>query len=154
MIAALLLLLASVQEVPWLDRLAEARARWAEARPVSYEYTITLSGFDWHSPLRCSVDPSGARVEEIPQPHRDQREWPPARARTFVRYCTVENLFLMTDRHIRLRLADPPGKDFRSPVVVTYDDRLGFPTNVVIDPSKIAIDDELEFHVRDFVIKR
>jgi len=154
-IPVLIVLLVTVQDVPWLDQLAAASARWSAARPASYEYTIALSGFDWSVPLRCSVAPTGVRVEEVPQPRHDQREWTPAMERVFVRYCVIENLFAMTERHLKLRIADVVrGVDHRAPVVAKYDERLGFPTDVFIDPANMVADDELVLKVSGFVVIR
>jgi hypothetical protein len=62
---------------------------------------------------------------------------------TFRRYAPIENLFGTIDSAISKRV---------DKLVVQYDARYGFPSSIVIDPSRRVYDDESGYYVTDFEV--
>ena len=65
----------------------------------------------------------------------------PAQSEYFVKYDTVDKLFLIIDNALK------QGAD---EITVTYDETFGFPTHINIDFVKQAIDDEIAYNVTEF----
>jgi hypothetical protein len=62
---------------------------------------------------------------------------------TFRRYATIESLFGTVDTAISKRVYK---------LEVQYDATRGFPTKIVINPSKMIMDDETGYYVTDFEV--
>ena len=62
---------------------------------------------------------------------------------TFRAYATIESLFDLVDSAISKRVYN---------LVVQYDPKYGFPASIVIDPSRMIMDDETGYYVTNFEV--
>jgi hypothetical protein len=62
---------------------------------------------------------------------------------SFRPYATIESLFNLVDSAISRRVYK---------LVVQYDPTYGFPTSIVIDPSRMIMDDETGYYVTNFEV--
>ena len=115
--------------------LDEGRDRWIENAPSHYRYVQDEWAFaDSVGPVRIEVldgEIVSAVVVETDEPAPNERA------------LTIEDLFDMVQDEID---EDPHDLD------VVYDDDLGFPVTVDVDPIKNAIDDEHGFSAAQFEI--
>ena len=111
-------------------RLAEARARWAASGPGAYRMTLHRSCFcpeDYRGPFAVTV-----RNGTVASVEMAGRSLPADRA------VTVDALFDL--------LAEAYAEDAEL-VRVTYDDALGYPTELYIDRSAQMADEEIGYTV-------
>jgi hypothetical protein len=113
--------------------LDEARERWNQNEPTHYRYVHDEWAFsDSVGPVRIEVldgEVVSAVIVETGEPAPADRE------------LTIEDLFDMVQDEID---GDPDD------ITVDYDDELGFPENVDVDPIENAIDDEHGFSAEEF----
>ena len=117
--------------------LAKAEAVWKAHQPRSYEFTISVGCF-----CPPSTPPTFRVTDGQPAPVGN------VDADTLRRYSafnTIEKLFA----ELRPAAATGPHK-----MIVTYDDKLGYPTVADVDPKKDALDDQFSFTVTNFKILR
>ena len=118
-------------------RLAKAEATWKAQQPRSYEFTISVSCF-----CPPSTPPTFRVTDGRPVPVGDVDA---ETRRRYSDYDTIEKLFA----ELRPVAAAGPYK-----MIVTYDDKLGYPTTADVDPHKDARDDQFSFTVTNFKILR
>ena len=115
--------------------LDEGRERWTENAPSHYRYVQDEWAFaDSVGPVRIEVldgEIVSAVVVETDEPAPDERA------------LTIDDLFDMVQDEID---EDPYDLD------VVYDEDLGFPATVDVDPIKNAMDDEHGFSAEQFEI--
>ena len=126
--------------------LEAARQRWASARFESYTFTFTRSCECWPAlPARIVVERDTVRAVLDPATGEPLRIPPMdtlALAAYPDAYPTVEALFDVIERAAREK-ADR--------LQVTYDARLGHPTQIEIDYREDAADDEVTYTLEAFV---
>ena len=115
--------------------LDEGRERWNENAPSHYRYVQDEWAFaDSVGPVRIEVldgEVVSAVIVETDEPAPEARE------------LTIEDLFDMVQDEID---RDPDDLD------VVYDEQLGFPASVDVDPIDNAMDDEHGFSAEQFEI--
>lgn len=132
---AAMLLLGSCTGTEFESTLEDHRATWVAAGLGAYEYELTLDCFcpsEVAGPFRVSVVGSGAEVTRVGSPDS------PVAVDEIVDG-TIESIFEFVEEHT--------DADFIS---VTYDEQLGYPTTVVVDPSESILDDEMSITVHRF----
>jgi Family of unknown function (DUF6174) len=115
--------------------LAKAEAAWRAHRPRSYEFTIALGCF-----CPPSTPPTFRVTDGQPAPVGDIDA---ETQRRYSDYNTIEKLFT------ELRSVAAAGAH---KMIVTYDEKLGYPTDADVDPKKDALDDQFSFKVTNFRI--
>jgi hypothetical protein len=119
------------------DELSDARARWAASGVRDYTYRVQRVCFCPGIPTFVVTVRSGAFVSAT-----DLQTGAPADTAGYSEYLTIDKIFILLDRHV----AQKPAK-FKG----TYDDALGYPIRVEIDPVLNAVDEELTINVSGFV---
>jgi len=124
------------------ERLGAAAAKWSADKPTAYEFTLRLVCFC--PVLALSREPIVFRVEDG-KPSFVSGESVVAKAfgspTGMDKYATVERQF----DFIRLELAK---RHYR--MEVQYDQNLGFPTLIAIDPERNVADDEITLRIEGF----
>jgi hypothetical protein len=121
--------------------LQEARDRWARARISSYDYTLTRACFcssEFTRPIIVSVRNGTVASRR----YADSGQPIPA---------TFENVFSTVDDlfdEIELAIDNDPAQ-----LRASYDDSIGVPLSVYIDPEANTADDEHGFGVSNFVAR-
>lgn len=111
------------------------REIWADWNASSYTYELSLECFcgeDFRGPFFVTI--SDGIVESI---IRVSSESDPVTVNTFVDG-SIESIFELIENN-----ADADS------IAVTYDEQLGYPTTVILDPSFNTLDDETNLYVRD-----
>ena len=115
--------------------LDEGRERWNENAPSHYRYVQDEWAFaDSVGPVRIEVQDGeivSALIVETDEPAPESRA------------LTIEDLFDMVQDELD---GDPDS------IEVVYDDELGFPASVDVDPIENAMDDEHGFSAEQFEI--
>ena len=115
--------------------LEDHQATWVEAGLRAYEYELTLDCFcpsEVAGPFRVSVDGSGVEVTRVGSPDSGV-------AVDEIVEGTIESIFEFIEEHT--------DADFIS---VIYNEQLGYPATVVVDPSESILDDEMSIAVHRF----
>ena len=117
--------------------LQAAQQRWEAQQIVSYSYTLAVSCFcpeDIRQPVVVTV--TDGEMASIVKADGGN----PAAAEFFAEYNTVEKLFTLIQKAIN------EGAD---EVTVTYDSTLGYPTDIKVDTSFQAADEEIYLTMSD-----
>ena len=117
--------------------LQAAQQRWQAQQIVSYSYGLAVSCFcpeDIRQPVVVTVN-NGATTSIVKAEGGD-----PATAEFFAEYNTVEKLFALIQKAIDEK-ADG--------ITVTYDPTLGYPTDIKVDTSFQAADEEIYLTMSD-----
>ena len=117
-----------------LTALTKAETAWKERRPQAYEFTIEVRCFCPLADHPVSFRVDGQDSELIDNVAAHVR-------RTYDYYNTIDKLLAM----LRRTATNQPFK-----MVVSYDERLGYPLQADLDPIRFTADDELFFRVTAF----
>lgn len=115
------------------DELAEARERWSRAEITSYRYQLDL-GDEWMGDRSYTVTVEDGQVADV-------HPSPDAELNGLDYFFTVPDLFESAERWW-------VGHEHTS---VTFDDKLGFPTNVESDDPETS-DDRLVLRITEFEV--
>ena len=141
LLIALLILTLTLSACGGKSELNENRDKWDSAGVTHYRFELTISCFcPFMDVMPVVVEVKDGQIVSLTdvngQPLReDFRE-------TFEKAATVEGLFAVAEDS--LSNADQ--------VEVTYDARYGFPTSIVVDWIKMAVDDEIAYYVGAFKV--
>ena len=115
--------------------LAKAEAVWKAHQPRSYEFTISVGCFCPPStPPTFRVTDGQPAVIGVIDAETQRR---------YSDYNTIDELFTA----LRSAAAAGPHK-----MIVTYDEKVGYPSVADVDPKKDALDDQFSFKVTNFRI--
>ncbi|MFZ5855841.1 MAG: DUF6174 domain-containing protein [Chloroflexota bacterium] len=121
--------------------LSKNREKWTSAGVSHYRFELTISCF---CPF-FEVNPVTVEVKDGKIVSMTDASGQPLKeefAQTFEEAATVEGLFAIAEENIAN--ADE--------VEVTYDAQYGFPASIVVDRIKMAVDDEISYHVEAFQV--
>lgn len=119
--------------------LAKNREKWVSSGVSHYRFELTISCFcPFMDIIPVTVEVKDGKIVSMTdasgQPLREE-----FRA-SFEQAATVEGLFAIAEEN--LTNADQ--------VEITYDAKYGFPASIVVDRIKLAVDDEISYHVSAF----
>jgi hypothetical protein len=120
--------------------LAMAKRRWAATAPASYQYTFSRSCFclvEFTRPVVVTV--RNGTVESV---HYADTGAPVAPS-LVPGYPTIEGVFALVDEALVKHAAS---------VTAEYDPARGYPVRIFIDFIAAAVDDEMAYRIRDFVV--
>lgn len=121
--------------------MAKNRDKWNSLGVSHYTFELTISCF---CPF-FEVNPVTVEVKDGKIVSMTDASGQPLKAefaQTFEEAATVEGLFAIAEEN--LANADE--------VEVTYDAQYGFPASIVVDRIKMAVDDEISYHVEAFQV--
>ena len=141
LLMALLILALTLSACGGNAELGKNRDKWDSAGVTHYRFELTISCF---CPF-MDVMPVVAEVKDGQIVSLTDAKGQPLREEfreTFEKAATVEGLFAVAEDS--LSNADQ--------VEVTYDARYGFPSSIVVDQIKMAVDDEIAYYVGAFKV--
>lgn len=123
------------------SELGKNREKWDSMGVAHYRFELTISCFcPFMDVMPVTVEVKGGQIVSLTdvngQPLSEE-----FRA-SFEKAATVEGLFAVAEEN--LSNADQ--------VDVTYDAKYGFPTSIVVDRIKMAVDDEIAYYVGAFKV--
>ena len=125
------------------SELERNRQTWESAGISHYRFELNLSCFcAFHDQMPLAVEVKNGEVVSITAVDGNPVSADDPNYRHFINLGTIDRLFAELD--------DVIGSADAGEVTVTYDDTLGFPTEVSIDYIDQAIDDELYVSVSGF----
>jgi hypothetical protein len=127
----------SNRQAVWTGQLAAAEKKWATAGVVSYDFTLRVRCFcvgDLLEPHTIQV------VKGIPAPLTARS---PGTRERLVQLDTVDELFFVARDWVR-RL---PFK-----LTLAFDENLGYPTLIDVNPRQMTFDEEVTYLLSDFVV--
>ncbi len=138
---ALLILILTLSACGGKSELKDNRAKWDSAGVSHYRFELTISCFcPFMDVMPVVVEVKDGQIVSLTdangQPLREEFRG------TFGEAATIEGLFAIAEDS--LSNADQ--------VEVTYDARYGFPTSIVVDWIKMAVDDEISYYVGAFKV--
>lgn len=141
LLIAILILALTLSACGAKSDLAKNRDKWTSAGVSHYSFELTISCF---CPF-FEVNPVTVEVKDGKIVSMTDASGQPLKeefAQTFEEAATVEGLFAIAEENIAN--ADE--------VEVTYDAQYGFPASIVVDRIKLAVDDEISYHVEAFQV--
>jgi hypothetical protein len=125
------------------NELEHAEQTWANAAIHDYQYTLTLACFCGSGPTQAAPGTYSVVVsDDVVESAFDTGSGEYLSDDQAASLPTIDALF---DR------IEDAYDDDADHVDVSYDAVYGFPVDLAIDPIAGAIDDEIEYHVRDFM---
>jgi hypothetical protein len=125
----------AVQKKDLRSDLADARHKWEERKPSSYEFTVVVRCF-------CGGMPNtGATFRVVDGQPVALTTLTGEVQKLYSSFNTVEKLFAAIDRSLSRG-------QFNS--TVKYDEELGFPVSADLDPQRLVKDEELYLRVSGF----
>lgn len=123
------------------SELGKNREKWDSMGVAHYRFELTISCFcPFMDVMPVTVEVKGGQIVSLTdvngQPLSEE-----FRA-SFEKAATVEGLFAVAEEN--LSNADQ--------VDITYDAKYGFPTSIVVDRIKMAVDDEIAYYVGAFKV--
>lgn len=141
LLIAILILALTLSACGAKSDLAKNRDKWTSSGVSHYTFELTISCF---CPF-FEVNPVTVEVKDGKIVSMTDASGQPLKeefAQTFEEAATVEGLFAIAEENIAN--ADE--------VEVTYDAQYGFPASIVVDRIKLAVDDEISYHVEAFQV--
>ncbi|RJP48212.1 MAG: hypothetical protein C4583_14715 [Anaerolineaceae bacterium] len=141
LLIAVLILALTLSACGTKSELDQNRARWDSAGVTHYTFQLTVSCFcPFAEIMPITVEVQDGKIVSMRDVNGEAVE---GESRQYIEEAaTVEGLFTIAEEN--LANADQ--------VEVTYDAQYGFPTSIVVDRIKMAIDDEIAYYARAFKI--
>jgi hypothetical protein len=141
LLSAILILALTLSACGAKSELGKNREKWEALGVKHYRFELTISCFcPFMDVIPVTVEVKDGKIVSMTdasgQPLKDEF------AQTFEEAATVEGLFAIAEENIAN--ADE--------IEVTYDAQYGFPASIVVDRIKLAVDDEISYHVSAFQI--
>ena len=121
--------------------LQHNRSLWESQAIQHYRFNLKVGCFcPWNALMPLTIEvKNGAIVSMVGSNGGDITPY----LDTFRAYATIESLFDLVDSAISKRVYN---------LVVQYDPKYGFPASIVIDPSRMIMDDETGYYVTNFEV--
>ena len=121
--------------------LQHNRSLWESQAIQHYRFNLEVGCFcPWNALMPLTIEvKNGAIVSMVGSNGGDITPY----LDTFRAHATIESLFDLVDSAISKRVYN---------LVVQYDPKYGFPASIVIDPSRMIMDDETGYYVTNFEV--
>jgi len=121
--------------------LQHNRSLWESQAIQHYRFNLKVGCFcPWNALMPLTIEvKNGAIVSMVGSNGGDITPY----LDTFRAHATIESLFDLVDSAISKRVYN---------LVVQYDPKYGFPASIVIDPSRMIMDDETGYYVTNFEV--